>query len=255
MSFNKARTSVGSLISGKPKSEFSYEVLRKAGLQVVSSERVSERIQWQKDFNAKIAEKPKKDSSPEEMFEFYVTQLDTVWGMYKANQMAWFRAGSNGPFGEMVTSIEVMHEKTSIAIERNRHILEKLNDCIVNASKSQDIDKTKTDEEIKKEKLRSEAIVKKLKNKKEQLVRNFYVAWLVMLMFKYISAQGNLCWNLEDVNPPETYGIQTVQPIQQSYPPTTNEHPKDLGTPKPTANWGKPKYTTPVNDEAEEPQQ
>jgi hypothetical protein len=75
-------------------------------------------------------------------------------------------------------------------------------------------------------------------------------------MFKYISAQGNFCWNLEDVNPPETYGIQTVQPIQQSYAPTTNDYPKELPNPaaqnKNTQNWGKPKNTIPIQPEPEQ---
>jgi hypothetical protein len=238
LSFSKIRQQVGNAIAGKQagSTTFSYDAMQKAGLQVITSERIYDRQREQTAFNDLFNLKPKVDAEPETKFEFYVEQLNLIWGNYKAYQMAWFRAGSEPGFAQMVTALEGMKEKTDLAIERNRHRLAIYSKGITEANKNKEKNAT---------------IINKLTARKEQLVRNFHVSWLIMLMFKYVSAQGNLSWKREDVNPPITLAIQTVQPIQQSYPPTTNEHPKELGTPKPTANWGKPKYTVPVTDEAE----
>ncbi len=202
LSFSNIRQQVGNFIAGKQSGSttFSYDAMQKAGLQVITSERIYERQHEQKLFNGLFNLKPPIDARPEDKFEFYVDQLNLIWGNYKAYQMAWFRAGSEPGFAQMVTALEGMKEKTDLAIERNRHRLAIYNKGITEANKNKEKNAT---------------IVSKLTARKEQLVRNFHVAWLLMLMFKYISAQGNLSWKREDVDKPMTLAIQTVQPIQQ----------------------------------------
>ncbi len=191
----RLRNKVGNVITGKVQRPFAMEAMEKIGLQTISTERIGERIESQKQFNSLFNMKPQKDATPEEKFDFYVKQLEDIWGMYKANQVAWLRAGSNGPFGQMVTAIEGMKVHTNIAIDANRTILAKLNENI---------------EERKPKKGEK----KKIERKKEQLVRNFYTTWLILLMFQYVSKMGNFCWLLEDVNTPESFPIMTTQPIQ-----------------------------------------
>jgi hypothetical protein len=146
--------------------------------------------------------------------------------MYKANQIAWLRAGTNGAFGQMVTAIEGMKVRTNIAIDANRHILTKLDKGILKAKEKKDT-----------------GLIDTIERKKEQLVRNFHIVWLEMLMFEYINKQGNFCWLLEDVSPPLTVAIQSNQPIQLSYPGSTLDKPKGYGNNQQneTQKWGEPK--------------
>lgn len=259
------RTKIANKLGGKPSlsehsNTFNYEAMVKAGFQVITTERIYDRQREEKNFNDLFDLKPEKFNaqSPEERFEFYCTQLELIWGNYTAYHKAWFRAGSAPEFAMLLTSVENMKSYTDMAIERTRHNLYILNAAIERIEKEPSKIKVETQttganpqQNTQTQKaLNSLNQANKLRNKKAQLVRNFYITWLVLLMFEYIRKTANLSWKNEDVNPPITLAIQTVQPIQQAYPQTTLDNAKQMdtaktkqnGNGKTEQNWGKPKY-------------
>jgi hypothetical protein len=181
--------------------KFTYEALKYAGLQILTTERVYEREREQAEFNKLFKITPGTNLSAEAKFEFYVEKLDLIWKNFKTYHIAWFRAGSNPAEAKMLTALEGMKKYTNVAIERNRDALRLLNKDISEAKKSTGNSQ--------------QTAVDKLKNRKEQLVRNFNIAWLELLMFYYINATANLSWKKEDVDKPIVLALQTVQPIQQ----------------------------------------
>jgi hypothetical protein len=263
---SSARQKAGALISGKVQMPFNEAALKKIGLQTISTERMGDRKTEQKIFNALFTLKPKTNATPEQKFNFYVQQLEDIWGMYKANQVSYLRAGSNGPFGMMVTAIEGMYVRTMIAIDANRHILEKLNYRLAVAKKDQSRNTNNVISKITAKLSPNEQTFLgkllnnfglgndqyKIERKKEQLVRNFVITWLYLLMFEYVGKMGNFCWLLEDVNVPESFPIMSNQPIQQSYGGTTMDNPKGFDATAPPQDWGEAKYEKKNNKEKTE---
>ncbi|MFA5366200.1 MAG: hypothetical protein WC325_13545, partial [Candidatus Bathyarchaeia archaeon] len=141
--------------------KFAYEALKQAGLQILTTERVYEREKEQAHFNSLFEVTPPTTLSAEAKFEFYVNKLELIWQNYKTYQIAWFRAGSNPAEAKMLTAIEGMKKYTNVAIERNRDALRILNKDIVEAKKTRSNTQNPT--------------VDRLKNRKEQLVRNFNI--------------------------------------------------------------------------------
>lgn len=194
------RNKVGNAIAGKATVPFSQEAMKKIGVQTISTERISERKAELHNFHETLSTRPPTETAkqPDLLFEWYVDKLYKVWNMYKENQVAWARAGSNGDLSIMVTAINTMMTTTEIAIEGNRDALARYNQVWKKAEEKQD-----------------ECTKQKVLSKKMQIVREFNEAWLIKNVLEYVQKMGDLCWFVEDVGVPETFPIMTNQPIKE----------------------------------------
>jgi len=178
---------------------FTQDALRKAGLQLISTQRIEERIEAKRIFDDTIKALPPDNTKdkPEELFEWHVDNWHKAYNMYKQNQVPWLRAGSDGTFGRMTTAIETMHEEIEVAVIDNRNILAEYTSLVTKAEKSQDT-----------------VLQTRINVARKRLVRDFHVIWLVKLGYKFLEMQSNLTWLTEDVSTPESFPIITTQPLE-----------------------------------------
>lgn len=210
------------------------QALNQTGTAVVEFERVGSRIYSEEEFGIEFAKEPRKNSTAIDAFNFYVNQWRKIWNMYKANHVAWGRAGDNPAYGKMFCAVDGIHAEVEVAIIDNRALLNQYEKYIQKAKEAKD-----------------ENSEEKLLLQQQQLVTEFHIAYLVLAGYQYIKMTINLCWFGKDINTPITTVIQTMQPIQPSYPQSSIDHPKEFGAePHPQQNWPRAKYTRPVTDEA-----
>jgi len=176
---------------------FNEQALKRVGIQIISTERVNQRLDALKEFNKTLDLKPPSDLTADKLFEWHVGNWNKLWNMYTESQVAWFRAGSKGIFAEIVFLVEDIKESVEVAIEANRANLIFYSKLIEEAQKRKD----------------NQAEIR-INNKKLQLVRDFHITWLIKLGYKAVGKVGRLCWFLEDVNTPESFPIMSNQPIQ-----------------------------------------
>ena len=188
---------------GKKKEDsVSLQMLQKAGFQIVRTDQLSERLNKGEGILKILTDKVPDDAdSPDKVFEFRRDTFEQVWNLvYKATQIAYLRSGSNAQFGTLTSIIEKCKARYDIAVEANEHRLKALASQLTEAEKNPE---------------KNKRLVEKLKTKKEQLVRNFYVTWIILFMKPKLGVMGNMCWVVEDVNIPETIAIQSNQPISR----------------------------------------
>jgi hypothetical protein len=153
--------------------------------------------------------------------------------MFKVNYVAYGRAGDKQAYGRMFFAVDGIAKEIEIAIVDNRRILTREEAKIREAEKKQD-----------------DSGKQQLILQQQQLVTDFIVSYLELAGYLYVEMTSDACWFDKDVSTPQTIAIQSNQPIQQMYPATTNEHPKEYQPPTQKQVWGKPKNLTAPEENA-----